>query len=107
MTKDDSFGLENAIALPICACTLIVSVGPYVSDHYIYITFFISFLIIIFVKKKSDIRREAAQKNESIIRWDCARNTSIIRNRTIGIPGRSQKDLEKFQTGRNELYGES
>ena len=82
----------------ISLCTLIVTFGPYISRYYLFITILLSLVLMFLIHIICARKRLHHQEESCYVRKDARTKRLILRNRTVGIPGQSQDQLDKFQT---------
>lgn len=99
--EEGNVGLD--LVLPICVCTILVSFGPYITPYYFPITIFSLIAVTVLVKSTGYHQLESLEKEGWNGRKDSVTQQPIITNRTIGIPGKSQEDLDKFQMYASEI----
>lgn len=94
--EEEKIGFGYHLFSPVCVCTLIVSFGSYVSLYYFPIIIITLITIVLFLKTSLEHRQRALQSIDWNVRTDLITHQQILRNKSIGIPGKSQQDLDKF-----------
>lgn len=103
-SSDNPHGIVDSLLEPICYCTLIVSIGPHLSKYYFAITIVTLILVVLALHFKRERGAKKCLKEQFFIRPGRG-NTLIVRNKAIGVPGKSQEDLARFHNGfRRENY---
>ena len=86
--------IVDSLVQPICICTLIVSIGPYVTDHYFAITI-VTLIMVVLVLRWNEQRTLKRVLEEQYFTRQIGQ-TTIVRNKDVGLPGKSQEDLVRF-----------
>eukprot|EP00111_Clytia_hemisphaerica_P020405 TCONS_00060123-protein len=101
---ENQHGIVDSLLEPICYCTLIVSIGPYLSKYYFVITIVTLILVVLALHLKRERCAKKSLQEQFFIRPGRGK-TLIVRNKAIGVPGKSQEDLARFHNGfRRENY---
>lgn len=101
--EEEIAGFGHDLVFSICFCTLLVTFGPCITPYYLPLTLVGLTDLVVFVKYICEIHKQSVQSEDWNVRKDSITRQLIIRNKPVGIPGRSQQDLKRFQMYALEL----